>query len=45
MKHCMFVLTTEKTSDGALGLDKAIFAPEDRGKGETTMKHEINCTA
>jgi len=38
----MLVLTTEKAVDGALGLDKAILGREDRGKGETTMKHEIN---
>lgn len=38
----MFVLTTEKTVDDALGLDKAILGREDSRKEETTMKHEIN---
>jgi hypothetical protein len=36
----MFVLTTEKPVDGDPGLDKAILGREDRGKRETTMKHE-----
>jgi len=37
----MLVLTTGSPVDGAPGLDKAILGREDRGKGQTTMKHAI----